>query len=66
MKIVEIVIDKNGKMSIEGKGFEGTECEKHIKAIEESLVKAGIQMGQVEEKKKPEYYHRVMEKERAR
>lgn len=47
---IEIIIDKDGKVSIEGHGFHGKAC--HV-IIEELARKIGKK---IQDKKKPEFY----------
>ncbi len=52
MKEIIIEFDEDGDIQIEGKGFEGRECDKEMKFIEE--------LGDVKERKnKPEYYRKA-------
>ncbi len=51
-RTIEVTIDQGGNIQIEGIGFQGSDCEKATKFLEEAL-------GTVTKRvKKPEYYQR--------
>jgi hypothetical protein len=51
-RIIEVTVDSGGNMQIEGVGFQGADCEKATKFLEEAL-------GTVTKRvKKPEYHQR--------
>ncbi|WP_079912061.1 DUF2997 domain-containing protein [Paenibacillus sp. 32352] len=53
MKSIEIIVKKDGTLSIEAIGFQGKSCEAATQALEKAL-------GMTEQrKKKPEYYQRT-------
>jgi len=52
-KQIVIKIDENGDCSINGQGFQGPECEKFIKEIEQDLGQ------KIESKHKKEYHQRT-------
>jgi hypothetical protein len=50
MKTIKVEIDPTGKVILEGKGFQGTECDSKMKAFESAL-------GKVEQRKELPEYH---------
>lgn len=56
MKEIRIVIDKNGRISIDFDGFIGKQCFKEREKLQELLKKYGIDVSIEYEEKKPEAY----------
>ena len=52
MEEIEIIVDKNGDVKVEGKGIVGPDCESLTKEIEQAL-------GDVSSRQKKAEYHRV-------
>ena len=60
-RIVEVVFNEDGSVSIDGKGFEGKECE----ILNELAKQLGVDLPK--ETRKPEYYkQRVSQKQKQR
>ena len=57
-KTIEVVVNRDGSLKIDAVGFQGSDCEKATKFLEEALGRvAGKQ-------KKPEYYRQVQRQQR--
>ena len=52
MKVVEIIIDASGQLTINAAGFSGTDCEKATAFLEQALGKLTAKQ------RKPEFYQR--------
>jgi hypothetical protein len=52
MPTIEITVDPEGKVTVEGVGFKGKSCDKAMEAYEKALGTSG------KKKLKPEYYQR--------
>ncbi len=53
MKEIEVVIHPDGSVSVEARGYDGTDCEEATRFLEQAL-------GKVQQRKhKPEYYRRA-------
>jgi len=61
MPKIQILIGKDGKITINAEGFTGGKCLEETKKLEEILKGFGIELGNKEVHLKPEYY--VREKE---
>lgn len=49
MKTINVVITKDGNITMDAQGFKGRDCEKYIKKLLDGL-------GKTDDKKKVEYY----------
>jgi hypothetical protein len=57
-KIIEVIVQPDGSLKIDALGFQGLDCEKATRFLEQALGKtAGRQ-------KKPEYYRQVQHQQR--
>ena len=56
MKEIKIIIDKNGKITIDFDGFRGDACFKEREKIVELLKKYGLEIDIEHEERKPEAY----------
>ncbi len=52
-KTIEIIVHPNGELKIDAMGFQGSDCEKATKFLEEALGTVG------DKRKKPEYHRRT-------
>ena len=57
---IEILVSPSGEISVEGHGFQGTDCEKATRFLEEALGRAAHR------RRKPEYYAKQTAKRQQR
>lgn len=57
MKVIRYVINSDGSVTLDFNGFRGKVCETEFKKILEALKEEhGIEIGEVSQELKPEYY----------